>query len=418
MNMAAKDSINSFLFTLFGFRKAKSRAHIVLVVLIHIAGWCLLFLLPLFFYPVRIGSNRFIVRELIDKAFLVGFFYLNYYFLIPRFFEKKKSLIYFALVIACFLVYFGQSVLVRQQYGVLTRGAPIAISFRSPPPPHPAPEEGVPLHRRVFQPPNSQAIISIDSGNVMLPAMGIRENIVFGIPRAVWLLSLNNTLSSFSLLLLMGGFIRLSFSFIRNQDEKKALENANLNAEVSFLKSQINPHFLFNTLNGIYSLANARSLHTEEAILKLSQMLRYVLYDSSTERIELGRDIAYITNFIHLQRLRLAQKVKINYEVQGRTEGLFIAPLLLISFIENAFKHGVSYIHPSTISVEILVFDETLTLVVSNKVFENNKFDTGGIGMKNARRRLDLLYPGKYLLDIVKNDRLYVVNLKINLQSD
>ena len=249
-------------------------------------------------------------------------------------------------------------------------------------------------------------------------AMTMREPMLFGIPRGIVLISLNNTLSSFALLLLMGGFIRLAFSFIGHQNEKKALENANLNAEVSFLKSQINPHFLFNTLNGIYSLANARSPHTEEAILKLSQMLRYVLYDSSTEKIELSKDIAYISNFMHLQRLRLAQKVKINYEVRGNTEKLFIAPLLLITFIENAFKHGVSYIYPSTIAIEISVFDETLTLVASNTVFENNKFDTGGIGLKNARRRLELLYPGKYLLDIVRNNRLYVVNLKINLQSD
>ncbi len=412
--MAAKENLNSFLFTLFGFGKAKSKAHILLIVLIHIAGWCILFLLPVFFYPVRISNNRFFIRELIDKIFLVGFFYLNYYVLIPRFFEKKKSLVYFSLVLICFLVYLGQSLFVRHQYGFISRGgAQRVFHIRAPfmgndsmgPP-------------QVFTSPDVMPLPD-SSVNFMMPAaMAIREPVLFGIPRGIVLISLNNTLSSFALLLLMGGFIRLSFSFISHQTEKKALENANLNAEVSFLKSQINPHFLFNTLNGIYSLANARSPHTEEAILKLSQMLRYVLYDSSTEKIELSKDIAYISNFIHLQRLRLAQKVKINYEVRGNIEGLFIAPLLLITFIENAFKHGVSYIYPSTIAIEISVFDETLTLVASNTVFENNKFDTGGIGLKNARRRLELLYPDKYLLDIVRNNRLYVVNLKINLQSD
>lgn len=411
--MAAKENINSFLFTLFGFGKAKSRAHILLIVLIHLGGWCIFFLLPVFFYPVRISSNRFVVRELIDKIFLVGFFYLNYYVLIPRFFEKKKSVAYFSIVALCFLVYFSQSVFIRHQYGVFTRAAPAVFHIRSPY------LDSMPHSARIFRPPGGAPVLNIDSSSdFMLPALSIREPMLFGVPRGIVLLSLNNTLSSFSLLLLMGGFIRLAFSFIRNQDEKKAMENANLNAEVSFLKSQINPHFLFNTLNGIYSLANARSPHTEQAILQLSQMLRYVLYDSSTEKIDLVKDIAYISNFIHLQRLRLAQKVKINYEVRGNTEGLFIAPLLLISFIENAFKHGVSYIYPSTIAIEISVFDETLTLVASNTVFENNKFDTGGIGLKNAKRRLELLYPDKYLLDIVRNNRLYVVNLKINLQSD
>lgn len=412
--MAARETINSFLFTLFGFGRAKNKAHILLIVLIHIAGWCILFLLPVFFYPVRITNNRFIIRELIDKIFLVGFFYLNYYVLIPRFFEKKKILAYFSLVLVCFVVYFGQSLFIRNQYGFINRSGgqgpfPVRAPFMrndSMPPP------------RIFTSPDLMQLPDSPVNFMMPPAMAIREPVLFGIPRGILLLSLNNTLSSFSLLLLMGGFIRFAFSFISHQTEKKALENANLNAEVSFLKSQINPHFLFNTLNGIYSLANARSPHTEEAILKLSQMLRYVLYDSSTEKIELSKDIAYISNFIHLQRLRLAQKVKVNYEVRGKTERLFIAPLLLITFIENAFKHGISYIHPSTIAIEISVFDETLTLVASNSVFENDKFDTGGIGLKNARRRLELLYPDKYLLDIVRNNRLYVVNLKINLQSD
>lgn len=410
--MAAKENIHSFLFTLFGFGKAKSKAHTLLIVLIHTAGWCLLFLLPVFFYPVRINSTRFIARELIDKVFLVGFFYLNYYLLIPRFFEKKKSLVYFSLVLLCFTVYLGQSLFIRHQYGLFNGRGQRIFHLRSPF----MKKDSLPMGGVIATPP--MVSFPDSTTDFIMPAMAIREPVFLGIPRGILLLSLNNTLSSFSLLLLMGGFIRLAFSFIRNQNEKKALENANLNAEVSFLKSQINPHFLFNTLNGIYSLANARSPQTEQAILKLSQMLRYVLYESGTERIELSKDIAYISNFIHLQRLRLAQKVKINYEVSGNTEQLFIAPLLLITFIENAFKHGVSYIYPSTIAIGINVFDETLTFITTNTVFENNKFDTGGIGLKNAKRRLDLLYPDKYWLDIVRNDRLYVVNLKINLQSD
>lgn len=414
--MVAKENLNNFLFTLFGFGKAKNKAHILLIVLIHLAGWCILFLLPLFFYPVRINSNRFLIRELIDKIVLVGFFYLNYYYLIPRFFEKKKGLTYFLLICICFIVYLSQSILIRHHYGFLGRMQPPVFNIRAPMIDKDS-ATGITYYRSdENMPPPPPLPDSV--GDFVLPALAIREPVLFGVPRGVLLISLNNSLSSFSLLLLMGGFIRLAFSFIRNQNEKKAMENANLNAEVSFLKSQINPHFLFNTLNGIYSLANSRSPHTEEAILKLSQMLRYVLYDSSTEKIELSKDIAYISNFIHLQRLRLAQKVKINYEVRGDMNEMKIAPLLLITFIENAFKHGISYINPATIAIEIIVFDETLTLVASNTVFENNKFDTGGIGLKNAIRRLELLYPGKYLLDIVRNNRLYVVNLKINLQSD
>jgi two-component system LytT family sensor kinase len=435
--MAAKESINSFLFALFGFQKVKNKAHIILIVLIHAAGWCILFLLPLFFYPVRINTGFGLMRQFIDKAFLVGFFYLNYYVLIPQFFEKKKRLTYFMLVLLGFLIYITQHVFVRSQYVNFNRPLPQFVEFAGGP--------GAPVgfassdmrdggvHGIVANNDSLVAIVpagrlarfrlraiadtAAGAERIFTPDFPFRERMLWGIPRGVLLISLNNTLSSFFLLLLMSGFIRLAFSFIRNQNEKKALENANLNAEVSLLKSQINPHFLFNTLNGLYSLAHAKSDHTEHAILKLSDILRYVLYDSAIEKIDLAKDIEYISNYIHLQRLRVSKKVTIHYEVQGNMEGLTIAPLLLITFIENAFKYGVSYMHASTINISITVFEETLTLIATNTVFENNTFDAGGIGLKNARRRLDLLYPGKYLLDIV-HDRVYVTNLKINLKRD
>jgi LytS/YehU family sensor histidine kinase len=240
-----------------------------------------------------------------------------------------------------------------------------------------------------------------------------------GVPRGILFMSVNRSVSLCLVLLLIGGFIRLGYSFLRNQNEKKALENAHLNAEVNFLKSQINPHFLFNTLNGIYSQAHQKSEHTENSILKLSDLLRYVLYDSSEDKVDLGKDIQYLTNYIDLQKLRLSQKVTIEYKVTGNVKGRQIAPLLLITFVENAFKHGISYTNPSTINIVLTIFEQTLTLLVSNPVTETNSFvSTGGLGLKNVTRRLDLLYPEKYLLDIVHNDYLHIVNLKINLNSD
>src|SRR5688572_30372163 len=200
--MAAKENLNSFLFTLFGFSKAKSKAHILLIVLIHIAGWCILFLLPVFFYPVRISNNRFFMRELIDKIFLVGFFYLNYYVLIPRFFEKKKSLVYFSLVLFCFLVYLGQSLFIRHQYGVLRMGAaPRVFHYRAPP----IDEDSMPPPQ-IFTGPIGMRLPDSVADFFTPAAMSIREPMLFGIPRGIVLISLNNTLSSFALLLLMGGF--------------------------------------------------------------------------------------------------------------------------------------------------------------------------------------------------------------------
>ncbi len=431
--MAGSESISRFLFTLFGFRKASSRIHILLIMLIHITGWCLFFFLPVMLYPVRVNDNRFITREIIDKLVLVIIFYLHYYWLIPSFFEKKKYFSYSVLVIFAFLLYFSQHIVVRFVYFDRPR-EPIQfvqvpllpVEKQNPVSPN-APERrtDLPADLLITSDSNTGSLpylagfpLLIDSIKRPIPGFPMREPGLFGVPKGIWAMSFNNTISSFALLLLMGGFIRLAHSFVKSQNEKKVLENANLNAEVNFLKSQINPHFLFNTLNGIYSQAHAKSEYTEHSILKLSDLLRYVLYESGEDKVDLSKDIQYLSNYIDLQKLRISQKVKIEYEVNGNTAGQQIAPLLLITFVENAFKHGISYARPSVIKIQLQIFEKTLTLLVSNPVTETNSFAGGGLGLKNVIRRLDLLYPGKYWLDIVHNDHLHSVNLKINLNSD
>jgi two-component system, LytTR family, sensor kinase len=430
--MRQPGSPNSFLLTLFGFEKATNKAHILLVILVHALGWCIFFFLPVLLYPVRFNDNRFVMLELVDKAILVVFFYLNYYLLIPRFFEKKKYLAYFSLIILLFLVYMVQRVAIRSNY-FPRPGGPFQLFVQRPAQGGNRDSLGPDIVYNSVIGVSGRAV-SIDSippppgvtteiapagmGGGMMTSFRFPEEGLFGIPKSAWLITLNNAISSFAVLLLMGGFIRLAYSFIRNQNEKKALENANLNAEVNFLKSQINPHFLFNTLNSIYAQAHSRSDNTEFSILKLSELLRYVLYDSGENKVELAKDIQYINNYIDLQTIRLSSKVKINYVIKGGLKNYMIAPLLLITFIENAFKHGISYTHASTVNIEIHVFEETLTLLISNPVVERNSFAPGGLGLKNVTRRLDLLYPGKYLLDIHHDDYLHVVNLKLDLKSD
>jgi len=330
--------------------------------------------------------------------------------LLPRFFERRKYPVYFSLVFAAILVVVTTDLALKNGSfnhhshfhgisigAVLDKNAGKSSMFGSDAPP-------------------PDVIFPSDSGLSGFPSDPIREPTIFHIPARILFISFNRVASLCMLMVLLSGTIRLGLSFIKNQNEKKLLENANLNAEVNFLKSQINPHFLFNTLNGIYSLAHNRSTQTEEAILKLSELMRYVLYESGTERVELAKDIQYITNYIDLQRLRLSSKVSVNYEIKGNLVGT-IAPLLLISFIENAFKHGISYTHSSSIDISITVFEETLTLRVENPIIENNSF-VGGVGLKNVIRRLDLLYLQKHSLDIVDNGRLHVVTLKLNLESD
>jgi hypothetical protein len=431
--MAGRERLNKFLFALFGFEKAKSKSHILLIIFIHTTGWCLLFFLPVLLYPVRINEGRFIVRELIDKSVLVGLFYLNYYFLIPRFFERRKYVAYSSLIGLSFIFYLAQHVVIRTNFfprregpfqfvqiqnslpdDTLPASKNFTLAYLAPPDrANETPDTIHARHRPFFTNINFG-----DDSMRGLPHPPMAEPELFGIPRGAWLMLLNNTISSFALLLLLGGFIRLAFSFIRNQNEKRALENAKLNAEVNFLKSQINPHFLFNTLNSIYSQAHAKSANTESSILKLSELLRYMLYDSGENKVELSRDIQYIHNYIDLQKMRLSSKIRINYSVEGKLEGYVIAPMLLITFIENAFKHGISYTQASVINIQIRVFEETLTLFISNPNLQQNSFAKGGIGLKNVTRRLDLLYPGKYHLEIKDDDLLHIVNLKLDLKSD
>jgi len=392
-----KDRGLNFFYYLFGFKKITSTSQWALVIMTHIIAWLIFFTLPVFFFRVEISDQRFFYRELTNKLFLIGFFYFNYFFLIPKFFIRRKYFLYFVLIAVSVALLFGEHLYAEQ---IITKG------LRRPPEHFFFREDS--LHRN-----NAKIFVTNTSVPPPLPAKGVTTITFF--PRGLYWMIFTNVISSAFMLMLLGGFIHLAFSFIKNRDEKRSLENAGLKAEISQLKSQINPHFLFNTLNSIYSQAYHKSGKVDESILKLSDILRYVLYETSSEIIPLEKDIHYLSNYIDLQRLRLPNKISIEYEVKGNLNGLYIAPLLLITFIENAFKHGISYTQPSRIYVLINVVDKLLTLVVRNPKVMQDTFDKQGIGLKNAKRRLELQYPGDYLLDIIDDDKFYVVNLKINL---
>ncbi|HEU4471083.1 MAG TPA: sensor histidine kinase [Flavisolibacter sp.] len=393
-----------FLHSLFGFKKANTKRRLLLVILTHLAAWLLLFTLPLLLFPIRIADKAFFVKELVNKSFLIGFFYLNYFWLIPRFFIRQKRVAYFTLLSGLILLLLVQHIIVEKSF----MGRVMLLA-----PPNPGTVMGPALLLSDSLPPAPHLTAS---GQPLIKHLG-NNNLIF-LPERMLFIVLINVLSSTIFMVVLGGFIHLSFFVIKSQDEKRALENASLTAEIRSLKSQINPHFLFNTLNSIYSQVYHKSDNAGLSILKLSDILRYVIYETVTDKIDLERDIHYLSSYIDLQRLRLADKVKIDYTVKGGMTGLSIAPLLLITFIENAFKHGVSYTNASSIRIAIEVFDKTLTMMVSNPVFSEDKFGNQGVGLANATRRLELMYPGNYWLDIENNSLLYVVNLKINLHRD
>ncbi|GBL35591.1 uncharacterized sensor-like histidine kinase SE_0166 [Filimonas sp.] len=216
-------------------------------------------------------------------------------------------------------------------------------------------------------------------------------------------------------LYLIGIFITL---YLRIKMNLEAIEVEKNNAEISYLKSQINPHFLFNTFNSIYSLAiKENAERTANGMLKLSGMMRYVVSESSSDFVPLEKELTYINNFIELQKLRLDKGVKLNYELDGSFEDKRIAPLLLIPFIENAFKHGVNPDEDSSIIIRIIIDEDKLHLFVeNNKVTTHHEMNEKmGFGIGNTRNRLKLLYPSNHTIVIIDTNRKYQVNLKLNL---
>jgi LytS/YehU family sensor histidine kinase len=212
--------------------------------------------------------------------------------------------------------------------------------------------------------------------------------------------------------------IKITNEWFKAEKQKKEMENEKLNSELAFLKSQVNPHFLFNILNNICSLARKKSDNTEDAIIQLSRIMRYMLYDSKDEKVSLEKEVEYLQNYIDLQRLRISDSVVISFTIEGDINGKMVEPMLLIPFVENAFKHGVSYLDESNIEINLKIDQDVLHFRVENyrvKKIDNPVQQESGIGLKNVLRRLDLLYPGSHIINIEETATKYIVNLYISL---
>jgi len=208
---------------------------------------------------------------------------------------------------------------------------------------------------------------------------------------------------------------KFTVDWFYNENVKRDLEKQGLIAELAFLKSQINPHFLFNSLNNIYSLAYQQSASTPNAILKLSEILRYMLYESNDTRVALKTEIAYLQSFIELQKLRFKSELNVNLKVIGDINQQKIMPLVLISFVENAFKHGIATDVNYPIDILVSITNQKLLFTINNKKSYHNKDNTGGIGMVNVVRRLELTYPNQYELNITNGTNNYYCELFIDL---
>jgi two-component system, LytTR family, sensor kinase len=209
--------------------------------------------------------------------------------------------------------------------------------------------------------------------------------------------------------------IRYLILAIKNQKLNNELITQRQAGELAILKSQVNPHFLFNTLNNIYSLVYHKSDKAPEAVMKFSSIMRYVLYEANTEKVNLEKEIEYLRSFIELQKLRFKQPGLVLLDISGKVSDVNIAPMILIPFVENAFKYGSKNFEPA-ITIQLRVENQQIRFGVCNyidKSRQTNENQSGSVGIPNVRRRLNLIYPGKHALEIKEVDGQFKVNLLI-----
>ena len=216
----------------------------------------------------------------------------------------------------------------------------------------------------------------------------------------------------------IAGMIKMTRLRLASAAREKQLMEEKLQSELNFLRAQTNPHFLFNTLNNIYALARKQSEQTADVVLRLSKILRFMLYECATPRITLAAEVKVIKDYIELEKLRYNQRLSVSFEENIDESFQDIAPLLLLPFVENAFKHGVSENRfDSQIHIQLVLKEKQLSFKISNSKEEEEE-GSPGIGLSNIKRQLELIYPGQYQLQLKEEANKFSVNLQLNLAED
>jgi sensor histidine kinase YesM len=221
----------------------------------------------------------------------------------------------------------------------------------------------------------------------------------------------------FTVVLIM--VLKLLKNWYDEEQAKKQLLQVNLETELKFLKTQINPHFLFNSLNNLYALTLKKSDTAPEVVLRLSNILRYVLYETGEGEVPLAKEIQYLKDYIDLEQIRLGNRVDIRFEIEGETENKVIEPMLFLTFVENSFKHGAAMaIEHGWVNIKLSTDAKKINFTIANsknKQMPNEMpHQVGGIGLENLQKRLDLLYPNKYILNLSETEESFTVDLTLN----
>jgi two-component system, LytTR family, sensor kinase len=343
----------------------------VVTILTHIIVWTIFLCLPYIFRPKpMMGADLqdplreyFLTRYLLFNVLLIIIFYFHALWILPSLLKKKSIYLYIILVIALFALF----MLLRELF--FTR--PIPTQFRGMIPPR-----GFDL----FRPDRIESMFLFF--------------FIMAVSAGIWLVQ----------------------EWKNAEKKAKLIEEERISMELSFLRSQINPHFLFNTLNSIYSLALVKSDATPDAVMKLSDMMRYITHDAHAETVALETEVQYISHYVELQKIRLGDNVNVVLKLNGNFSQQYIVPLLLMPFIENAFKYGISSHEPAPVNIEISLENNLLNMKVSNRIFPDRKQgDSRRLGITNTRQRLELSYPGRHQLKISDNKQVFLVNLQIRL---
>ncbi|MGV3599722.1 MAG: sensor histidine kinase [Dyadobacter fermentans] len=345
------------------------------VAAMHLLAWALLGFVLVFYQPLSWGVSLpavFWVKQILNFALLVALFYFNARYLVPRYLLKNRILVFILWVIALAALMLIVSKLADQQLEVRRHMERIM-----PRPRH----HGGPKPRHMID------------GILLMTTL-----LVIGVSTSM-------------------AVIQRWQADARLRD---SVEKQNITSELALLKAQINPHFFFNTLNNIYALSYTNVEESREATLTLSRMMRYLLYETQHDHGPLSREFEFIDDYFELMKLRVQSSSNVHYTRDEAIPDYPIAPMLLLPFIENAFKHGMNAAQESEIRIHAGLSNGALNLHVKNHIFPVQNVagaESGGIGLSNTRRRLDLLYPEKHRLEIHTDEsaNTYTVDLTINL---
>ncbi|WP_408046799.1 sensor histidine kinase [Tenacibaculum crassostreae] len=332
-----------------------------LKIFLHFFLWLLLFI-----YPMASLTDQYLInRNWLSLASILVAFYLNYFVLVDGFFLKNKKLQFYVLNVLLVVVLY------------------ILIGYI--------------IGNTIFHPSfNGEPLREIRSGamttvQVILP-------IILSIGMCVGL-KVNAHLNKNKLLL-------------------QEVKQTQLNAEIKYLKYQVQPHFLFNTLNNIYALIDTSPIKAKQSIHTMSKMMRYVLHEASNNKVPLVKEIEFLERYIDLMQLRVSSNLRLEKNFPIINQPIKIAPLILITFIENAFKHGIDAIKDSYITIDLEIEKKQLKYSVINSSFpEKEKITDSGIGLENLKKRLAILYPNKFSLITKEENNTYIAQLTLNYKE-